>query len=82
MKPTFLGKELPTLTLMIFDVDTPEKFIEEIEMGKRDGAEAFGLQLEMLKREYRTEEILREIFDLDVFRFGYMSLVCFFHFSQ
>ena len=62
MKPTFLGKELPTLTLMIFDVDTPEKFIEEIEMGKRDGAEAFGLQLEVLKREYRTEEILRKIF--------------------
>ena len=26
--------------------------------------------------------ILREVFDLDVFRFGYMSLVCIFHFGQ
>ena len=62
MKPTFLNYDRPLLTLLINEADTPEKFIEEIELGNRDGAEAFGLQLEVLKREYRTEAILREIF--------------------
>ena len=62
MKPTFLNHEKPLLTLLINTADTPERFIAEIEKGNQDGAEAFGLQLEVLKREYRTEQALRDIF--------------------
>lgn len=61
MKPTFLKYDKPLLTAMIL-CHTPEECIEKIRKSLADGAEAFGIQLERLKREYRTKKHLTEIF--------------------
>ncbi len=61
MKPTFLKYEKPLLTAMIL-CPTPEECIEKIKLSLAEGAEAFGIQLDILKREYRTKEIISEIF--------------------
>ncbi|MBP3359525.1 MAG: type I 3-dehydroquinate dehydratase [Clostridia bacterium] len=62
MKPTFLNYDKPLLTAMIL-CRTPEACIEKIKASAGDGAEAFGIQLERLRREYRTKENLTEIFN-------------------
>ncbi len=62
MKATFLNYEKPLLCAMI-QATTPEKAIKKIKDSLADGAEALGVQLCKLKREYRTKEILKEIFD-------------------
>lgn len=41
---------------------TKEKLIEEIQRANSQGAEAFGLQAELLERELRTYDSLKEIF--------------------
>ena len=61
MKPTFLKYDKPLLTAMIL-CNTPEECIAKIRLSLADGAEAFGIQLEHLQREYRTEKYLTEIF--------------------
>ena len=61
MKKTFLKYQSPLLTAMVQEA-TPEDAICTIMNSLYDGAEAFGIQLESLKKEYRTEETLREIF--------------------
>lgn len=61
MKPTFLKYDKPLLTAMI-QCPTPEDCIEKIKASLNEGAEAFGIQLCKLKREFRTKEILSEIF--------------------
>ena len=61
MGTSFLDNKRPVLTAMV-QGNTPEEMICVIVNSLYDGAEAFGIQLENLKREYRTEETLKEIF--------------------
>lgn len=61
MKPTFLTYTKPLLTAMVQNT-TPEEAICTISNALYDGADAFGIQLESLKREYRNEDTLRMIF--------------------
>lgn len=61
-KATFLKYEKPLLTAMILYA-TAEECIEKIKASEADGAEAYGIQLCFLKKEYRTEETLKKIFD-------------------
>lgn len=62
MKPTFLNREKPLLCAMVL-CQTPEACIEKIKASISDGAEAIGIQLEKLKREYRDIETLKRIFE-------------------
>lgn len=61
MKPTFLTYSKPLLCAMI-QASTPEDAICQIANASYDGADAFGIQLECLKKEYRTLETLKKIF--------------------
>ena len=60
-KPSFLDQPRPLLCAMVQE-KTPEEAIAVIMNSLYDGAEAFGIQLEYLKKEYRDEKTLREIF--------------------
>lgn len=62
MKPTFLKYDKPLLTAMI-QCPTSYACIEKIKASLADGADAIGVQLCRLKKEYRTKEILTEIFN-------------------
>ena len=57
----FLNNSKPLLCMMIQE-KTPDDIINKMLNGLYDGAEAFGIQLECLERQYRTEKVLREIF--------------------
>ncbi|MBQ9783727.1 MAG: type I 3-dehydroquinate dehydratase [Clostridia bacterium] len=57
----FLNHTRPVLCAMVQD-STPEQMICTIMDSLYDGAEAFGIQLENLLPEYRTEETLAKIF--------------------
>lgn len=61
MKPTFLTYQKPLLCAMI-QATTPEDAICQITNASYDGADAFGIQLEYLGKEYRTVEKLKFIF--------------------
>lgn len=61
MKPTFLQYDQPLITAMI-QCPTADECIEKIGRSLKAGAEALGIQLCQLKKEYRTEETLRRIF--------------------
>ena len=61
MKATFLQYNKPLLTAMVQE-STPDAAIETIMNSHYDGADAFGIQLECLEREYRTLENLQRIF--------------------
>ncbi len=61
MKPTFLTYEKPILTVML-QCETPEVAAGRIEKAIPLGAEAFGLQVESLKKEYQNPETYRELF--------------------
>lgn len=61
MKPTFLTYGKPLLTVMIQE-ETPDAAINTIVSALYDGAEAFGIQLEWLKREHRDLDTLKRIF--------------------
>ncbi len=62
MKPTFLEYKKPLLTAMI-QCPTAQECIEKIEKSIDAGAEAIGIQLCRLKKEYRSCETLTEIFN-------------------
>ena len=62
MKKTFLGHERPLITAMIA-CSTPEECVEKIKLSLADGADAIGVRLEWLKREYRTRIHMKKIFD-------------------
>ena len=62
MRPSFLNHEKPLIVAMI-QCQTPKECIEKIQLSIEDGAEAVGIQLCRLKREYRTKEHLTEIFN-------------------
>lgn len=61
MKQSFFNREKPLLTVMV-QADNPERIKQLIDLSVPDGAEAFGMQFEQLKPEYRTKEIYRELF--------------------
>lgn len=62
MKPTFLKYDKPLLTAMI-QCATEEECINKIKASISDGADALGIQLCRIKKEYRTKECLKRIFD-------------------
>ncbi len=51
----------PLITVML-QAKEPKRIYELMEKGISGGAEAFGLQLEVLPRKYRTEEFYKEVF--------------------
>jgi len=76
LKPSFLNHDHPLICAMVLD-STPDEIIGNIYNSRADGAEAIGIQLDCLKREYRTEEHLRRIFgacgDLPIYITSYRS---------
>ena len=61
MNSAYLTSEKPVLTVML-QYETPEEVISVIENSLKEGAEAFGLQVESLKPEYHTAEVYKKIF--------------------
>ena len=61
MENTFLGNN-PLLTV-ILQCETPDVAIGRIRNANCTGAEAFGLQVESLKREYQNPDVYKELFD-------------------
>ena len=61
MKPSFLNSDKPLITAMV-QYPTPEECVAKIKASLADGADAIGIQLCRLKREYRTKNILTNIF--------------------
>ena len=61
MKPTFLHQNRPLITGMILK-DTPDKIRYAVKNAIYDGADALGIQLERLGKEYKTEENYKRIF--------------------
>ena len=61
MKKTFLEFDKPLLTVMV-QADNPDRIKELIKKSIPEGAEAFGMQLEKLKPEFRNREVYKELF--------------------
>jgi 3-dehydroquinate dehydratase len=61
MEPTFLNYPKPILCAMI-QASNPTDAISQIANAGYDGADAYGIHLELLEKEYRTVEKLKEIF--------------------
>ncbi len=62
MKQRFLTHKAPLFTVM-YQVDAlDDALFASIARAKEKGADAFGFQLEPLRREYRTEDRLRDLF--------------------
>ncbi|MBR2466059.1 MAG: type I 3-dehydroquinate dehydratase [Clostridia bacterium] len=60
-KPSFLNQAHPLICSMVLE-DTPDKIIPQILNSRYEGATAIGIQLDCLKKEYRTREHLSRIF--------------------
>ncbi|MBR3692367.1 MAG: type I 3-dehydroquinate dehydratase [Clostridia bacterium] len=61
MKPTFSTQSRPLIAGMILR-DDPDSIIFAVKNSIRDGADCLGIQLEYLKKEYKSEEIYKKIF--------------------
>ena len=61
MKPTFLNQNRPLITGMILK-DNPDSIRFAVKNSIYDGADCLGIQLERLKKEYKTEENYEKIF--------------------
>lgn len=61
MKPTFLNQNRPLITGMILK-DNPDSIRFAVKNSIYDGADCLGIQLERLKKEYKTEEHYKKIF--------------------
>lgn len=61
MKPTFLNQSRPLITSMILK-DNPDSIRFAVKNSIYDGADCLGIQLERLKREYKTEDVYKQIF--------------------
>lgn len=61
MKPTFLNQSRPLITSMILK-DNPDSIRFAVRNSIYDGADCLGIQLEKLKKEYKTEENYKKIF--------------------
>lgn len=58
---TFVKYDSPLLTVMV-QANNPDRIKELMEKSEPNGAEAFGMQFEKLKPEYRNEKVYRELF--------------------
>ena len=61
MKHLFLEQGKPLLTVMV-QADNPERIKELIDKSVPEGAEAFGMQFEQMKSEYRTKKVYNDLF--------------------
>lgn len=61
MKATFLNQNRPLITGMILK-DNPNSIRYAVKNSIYDGADCLGIQLECLKKEYKTEECYKKIF--------------------
>ena len=61
MKKTFLEYDKPTLTVMV-QANNPDRIKELIDKSSVNGAEAYGMQFERLKSEYRNRKVYKELF--------------------
>lgn len=74
MKRSFFDRDKAPLTVMVQAHD-PDRIKELIDRSVPEGAEAFGMQLEQLRSEFRTAEVYRSLFtytrDLPVYVTNY-----------
>lgn len=74
MRKSFFDNEKPVLTVMV-QADNPERIKELTDKSTPLGAEAFGLQFEQMKPEYRNTETYKDLFsytnDLPVYVTNY-----------
>ena len=61
VKGSFFGNERALLTVMV-QADTPRRIQELMDCSALEGAEAFGIQFERLRPEFRTGEVYRQLF--------------------
>ncbi len=61
MNPTFLNQSRPLITSMILK-DNPDSIRFAVKNSIYDGADCLGIQLERLKKEYKTEENYKKVF--------------------
>lgn len=61
MRPTYLNQNRPLITGMILK-DTPQSIRFAVKNAIYDGADCLGIQLEFLKKQYKTEENYKMIF--------------------
>ena len=61
MKQSFFGRDKALLTVMV-QADNPDRIKELIDKSVSEGAEAFGMQFEQMKSEYRTREVYKDLF--------------------
>ena len=61
MKRSFFENDKASLTVMV-QADNPDRIKELIDKSAAEGAEAFGMQLEQMKGEYRTKEVYKDLF--------------------
>lgn len=61
MKQSFFERDKALLTVMV-QADNPDRIKELIDKSSPEGAEAYGMQFEQMKPEYRTKEVYRDLF--------------------
>lgn len=61
MKRSFFENDKALLTVMV-QADNPDRIKELIDKSAAEGAEAFGMQFEQMKGEYRTKEVYKDLF--------------------
>lgn len=61
MKQSFFEYEKPLLTVMV-QADNPDRIKWLVDKSLPEGAEAFGIQFEKMKSQYRTKEVYRDLF--------------------
>lgn len=61
MRQSFFETDKPVLTVMV-QADNPNRIKELIDKSVPEGAEAFGIQFEQMKSEYRTKEVYKDLF--------------------
>lgn len=61
IKNPFFEYDNPLLTVMV-QSDNPDRIKELINKSVPEGAEAFGMQFEQMKSEYRTKEVYCDLF--------------------
>ena len=61
MKQSFFGRDKALFTVMV-QADNPDRIKELIDKSVPEGAEAFGMQFEQMKSEYRTREVYKDLF--------------------
>jgi 3-dehydroquinate dehydratase len=60
-KPTFLNQNRPLITCMI-QADNPNTAVKTVRNAMFDGCDAFGFQMEVMQKQFRTEDKIKSIF--------------------